>query len=102
MVLACVLVLKQSARSQPSCGADSVSGVGVGFHPVFESLFSSPSRCRSSQGSLEGRDIQAAEAVEESNSVLSEAIDHSDILAYLSGARSSSRQTQRTPDRSVW
>lgn len=62
----------------------------------------SPSCCRSSQGSLEGRDIQAAEAEEESNSVLSEAIDHSDILAYLSGARSSSRQTQRTPDRSVW
>ncbi|XP_073347788.1 uncharacterized protein [Pagrus major] len=53
---------------------------------------------KSSQGSLEGQDIQAAEAEEETNSVLSEAIDHSNILAYLSGARSSSRQTQQTPD----
>lgn len=79
-----------------------MSGVGVGFHPVFESLFSSPSHCRSSHSSLEGRDIQAAEAEEETSTVLSEAIDHSDILAYLSGARSSSRQKQQTPSRSVW
>ncbi|KAM8728487.1 uncharacterized protein aknad1 [Acanthopagrus schlegelii] len=52
---------------------------------------------KSSHGSLEGRDIQAAEAEEETSTVLSEAIDHSDILAYLSGARSSSRQKQQTP-----
>ncbi|TKS79937.1 AT-hook-containing transcription factor [Collichthys lucidus] len=51
-----------------------------------------------SQGSLDGRDIQRAEAEEERSSVLSEVIDHSNILAYLSGASSSSRQRQQTPD----
>ncbi|XP_027141414.1 uncharacterized protein aknad1 isoform X4 [Larimichthys crocea] len=44
--------------------------------------------------------IQRAEAEEERSSVLSEVIDHSNILAYLSGASSSSRQRQQTPDSS--
>lgn len=56
---------------------------------------------RSSHGSLQGLDIQTAEAEGERSSVLSEAIDHSNILAYLSGASSSSRQRQQTPERSV-
>ncbi|KAI3375007.1 hypothetical protein L3Q82_021535, partial [Scortum barcoo] len=53
---------------------------------------------RSSRASLEGLEIQTAEAGEERSSVLSEVVDHSDILAYLRGSSSSSRQRQWTPD----
>ncbi|XP_045907963.1 uncharacterized protein LOC123972488 [Micropterus dolomieu] len=53
---------------------------------------------RSSLLSLEGLEIQTAEAEEERSSALSELIDHSNILAYLSGTSSSSRQRQWTPD----
>ncbi|XP_051263550.1 uncharacterized protein LOC127367591 isoform X1 [Dicentrarchus labrax] len=53
---------------------------------------------RSSQGSLGGLDTQTAETEEERSSLLSEAIDHSNILAYLSGTSSSSRQREWTPD----
>ncbi|XP_038575199.1 uncharacterized protein LOC119902888 isoform X2 [Micropterus salmoides] len=53
---------------------------------------------RSSLLSLEGLEIQTAEAEEERSSALSELIDDSNILAYLSGTSSSSRQRQWTPD----
>ncbi|XP_059200860.1 microtubule organization protein AKNA-like [Centropristis striata] len=64
------------------------------------SRFSSLSCVRSSQGSVEGLGIQTDEAEEQrsSSEVLSEAIDHSDIIAYLSGSSSSSRQKQWTPN----
>ncbi|KAK1879480.1 Protein AKNAD1 [Dissostichus eleginoides] len=65
------------ARSQPSCG------------------FSSLSCIRSSLGSLEGLEGQTAE--EERGSVSSEALDHSNILAYLSESSSSSRLRHWTP-----
>lgn len=55
---------------------------------------------RSSHSSLQGLDIQTAEAERDSSSVSSEAHDHSNVLAYLSGAGSSSRQSHRTPERS--
>lgn len=48
---------------------------------------------------MEGLEIQTAEAEEDRSA--SEAIDHSDILAYLNGGGSSSRRRQWTPDRSV-
>ncbi|XP_033507272.2 uncharacterized protein aknad1 [Epinephelus lanceolatus] len=51
---------------------------------------------RSSRGSVEGLEIQTAEAEEDRSA--SEAIDHSDILAYLYGGGSSSRRRQWTPD----
>lgn len=44
-------------------------------------------------------DVLTAEAEEEMSSALSEALDHSDILEYLSKAKLSSRQSQRTPER---
>ncbi|XP_028449305.1 AT-hook-containing transcription factor isoform X2 [Perca flavescens] len=53
---------------------------------------------RSSQGSVEGLEIQTAEAEEERSSVSLEVIDNSNILAYLSGSSSSLRQRQWTPD----
>ncbi|XP_044074332.1 protein AKNAD1-like isoform X3 [Siniperca chuatsi] len=56
---------------------------------------------RSSLGSLEGLEIQTAEAEEEKSSALSEVIDHSNILAYLSGTSSFSRQRQWTPNSST-
>lgn len=56
---------------------------------------------RSSHGSLQGLDIQTAEAEEDRSSISSEALDHSNILAYLSGAGSSHRQSQQTPERSA-
>ncbi|KAK5919432.1 hypothetical protein CgunFtcFv8_023328 [Champsocephalus gunnari] len=57
--------------------------------------FSSLSCIRSSLGSLEGLGGQTAE--EERGSVLSEALDHSNILAYLSESSSSSRLRHWTP-----
>lgn len=83
--------------------ADSVSGAVLVFGSS-ESLcgrFSSLSCFRSSRGSLEGLETQTAEAGEERSSVLSEVIDHGNILAYLSGSSSSPRQRRWTPDRSV-
>ncbi|KAJ4936265.1 hypothetical protein JOQ06_000864 [Pogonophryne albipinna] len=59
------------------------------------SRFSSLSCIRSSLGSLEGLGGQTAE--EERGSVLSEALDHSNILAYLSESSSSSRLRHWTP-----
>ncbi|XP_034051952.1 microtubule organization protein AKNA-like isoform X3 [Gymnodraco acuticeps] len=59
------------------------------------SRFSSLSCIRSSLGSLEGLEGQTAE--EERGSVLSEALDHSNILAYLSESSSSSRLRHWTP-----
>ncbi|XP_037642285.1 microtubule organization protein AKNA-like isoform X2 [Sebastes umbrosus] len=53
---------------------------------------------RSSLGSLEGLEVQTAEAEEERSSVSPKVIDHSRILAYLSGSSSSSRWRQWTPD----
>ncbi|XP_034411274.1 microtubule organization protein AKNA [Cyclopterus lumpus] len=54
---------------------------------------------RGSLVSLGGQDIQTTEAEEErSSSVSSEVIDHSSILAYLSGSSSSSRQREWTRD----
>ncbi|XP_071348403.1 protein AKNAD1-like [Trachinotus anak] len=59
---------------------------------------------RSSLGSLERLDIQTAEDEEGSEeerspvSVLSEGIDHSNILAYLSGTSSTSKQREWTPE----
>ncbi|KAI4809870.1 hypothetical protein KUCAC02_018726 [Chaenocephalus aceratus] len=53
------------------------------------------SHSRSSLGSLEGLGGQTAE--EERGSVLSEALDHSNILAYLSESSSSSRLRHWTP-----
>ncbi|KAM6990251.1 uncharacterized protein aknad1 [Tautogolabrus adspersus] len=54
---------------------------------------------RSSQGSVEGLEIHTAETEEERNSVFSDEIDHSNILAYLDGSSSSfSGQIQRTAD----
>ncbi|KAM9349925.1 uncharacterized protein aknad1 [Symphorus nematophorus] len=50
------------------------------------------------QDSVEELDIQTAKAEEERSSILSEVLDHSNILAYLSGTRSSSRQRQWTPN----
>ncbi|KAM3604090.1 uncharacterized protein V6R79_006270 [Siganus canaliculatus] len=61
------------------------------------SCCSSPAR--SLQHSLQGLDIHTAEAGQERSSVLSEEIEHSNILAYLSASRSSSRQRQWSPDR---
>uniref|UniRef100_A0A8D3CZJ9 AKNA domain-containing protein n=1 Tax=Scophthalmus maximus TaxID=52904 RepID=A0A8D3CZJ9_SCOMX len=56
----------------------------------------------SSQGSLERQDIQRAEDEEgagvERSSVLSEGIVHGNILAYLSGTRSTPRQEEWTPE----
>lgn len=43
-------------------------------------------------------DIQKAEVDDEVSSALSEALDHSNILEYLSGAQLSSRQIQQTPE----
>nr|XP_046264183.1 uncharacterized protein LOC124069255 isoform X3 [Scatophagus argus] len=53
---------------------------------------------RRSLGSLEGLDIQTAEAEAERSSILSEVTDHSNILEFLSGTRSSSEQRHHTPD----
>ncbi|CAJ1072100.1 microtubule organization protein AKNA-like isoform X3 [Xyrichtys novacula] len=53
---------------------------------------------RSTQRSLEGLKILAAETEEERSSVFSDVISHSDILAYLDGARSSAGQRLGTPD----
>ncbi|XP_056912440.1 serine-rich adhesin for platelets-like isoform X3 [Takifugu flavidus] len=43
-------------------------------------------------------DIQTAEVDDEVSSALSEALDHSNILEYLSGAKLSSRHSQQTPE----
>uniref|UniRef100_UPI0037E85A5C microtubule organization protein AKNA-like n=1 Tax=Semicossyphus pulcher TaxID=241346 RepID=UPI0037E85A5C len=53
---------------------------------------------RSSRGSLEGLQTHSAEAEEERSSVLSEALDHSNILAYLNESSSSLGERQRTPN----
>ncbi|XP_033993124.1 microtubule organization protein AKNA-like isoform X2 [Trematomus bernacchii] len=63
------------------------------------SRFSSLSCIRSSLGSLEGLEGQTAE--EERGSVSSEALDHSNILAYLSESSSSSRLRHWTPHSST-
>ncbi|XP_072220563.1 uncharacterized protein [Leuresthes tenuis] len=56
--------------------------------------------------SLEGLDTRTTEdeegSGEERSSVLSEAIDHSDIIAYLRRTSSNLRQTPRATNRSVW
>ncbi|XP_040911516.1 uncharacterized protein LOC121193345 [Toxotes jaculatrix] len=54
-----------------------------------------------SQGSLERLAILTAEDEEESISVLSEGIDHSNILAYLSGTCSTSRRRESPESRST-
>ncbi|XP_067461756.1 protein AKNAD1-like isoform X1 [Thunnus thynnus] len=60
---------------------------------------------RSTLGSFEGLNIPTADDEEnneeEKSSVLSEGIVHSNILAYLSGTSSSSRQRQWTPESST-
>ncbi|XP_053186678.1 microtubule organization protein AKNA-like [Scomber japonicus] len=62
------------------------------------------SHCSRSVGSLEGLNTPTAEDEEgnedERNSVLSEGIVHGNILAYLSGTSSPSRQRQWTPESS--
>ena len=56
--------------------------------------------------SLEGLDTRTTGDEEgngeERSSVLSEAIDHSDVIAYLRRTSSNLRETQRTANRSVW
>lgn len=72
---------------------------------VYVNRFSSLSCFRNPQGSLEDLNTQTAEDEEgneeERSSVLSEGIDHGNILAYLSGSSSTSIQREWTPERSV-
>lgn len=86
------LTMKQIVLQVLVSGSSTCLSLCAGF---FLSCF------RSSHSSLQGLDLQTAEAEGEWSSVLSEAIDHSNILAYLSGASSSSKQRQHTPERSV-
>lgn len=94
--------------------ADSVSGTMLVFGSTMQReqsagvcmcRISSLSFFRSTLGSFEGLNIPTADDEEnneeEKSSVLSEGIVHSNILAYLSGTSSSSRQRQWTPERSV-
>lgn len=72
---------------------------------VFQSecVCSSLLSLRSLQGSLEELDITTAEEEEgeeeERSSVLSESIGHDNILAYLTGTNSSTRDKEWTPER---
>lgn len=59
------------------------------------------SRLSNPQGSLEDQNIQTAEDEEESSSVLSEGIGHSNILACANGCSLTSRQREQKPERSV-
>lgn len=96
-----------SVCSQPPCGTDSVSGaplvssstdrLSLWAHIFSSSLF----WCRSTHASAQALDVHVAADDEDRSCVPSEAIDHSDILAYLNGRGSSCSRRQHTPDRSV-
>lgn len=92
---------------QRSGGTDSVTAALLVFsftdrsslraHIFSSSLF----RCRSSRASLQAVAAHIAADEEDGSCALSEAIDHSDILAYLNGRDLTSSWRQHTPSRSV-
>lgn len=112
---ACVCVCAQIIDTLSAfLWADCVSGTVLVLSSTVQreqSVWVSVSWCfslsclRSSRGSPERLDVLTAEGEEgdgeEGSSVLSEGIDHSNILAYLRGTNSTSRQREWTPERSV-